>query len=65
MLASSKVTLKVYDVLGSEIATLINEEKLTGSYEVDFDGVGLSSGIYLYRLQAGSFVETKKMVLMK
>jgi len=59
------VTLTVYDVLGSEIATLINEEKPEGSYEVKFDGIGLPSGIYFYRLQAGSFVETKKMVLMK
>ena len=61
----SNVTLKVYDVLGNEIAKLINEEKPTGSYKVEFDGTGLPSGIYFYRLQAGSFVETKKMVLMK
>jgi len=59
------VTLKVYDVLGSEIITLVNGEKPIGSYEVEFDGVGLPSAIYFYRLQAGSFVETKKMVLMK
>jgi hypothetical protein len=59
------VTLKVYDVLGNEIATLINEEKSAGSYEILFDATDLSSGIYFYRLQAGSFVETKKMVLMK
>ncbi len=61
----SSVTLKVYDVLGSEVATLINEEKPSGSYEVDFDASTLPSGIYFYRLQTGSFVETKKMVLMK
>ena len=61
----SFVTLKVYDVLGNEIATLINEEKPIGSYEVEFDGRGLSSGIYFYKLQAGSFVETKKMILLK
>ncbi|UCH65292.1 MAG: T9SS type A sorting domain-containing protein [Ignavibacterium sp.] len=59
------VTLKVYDVLGGEIATLINEEKSAGEYKIEFDGAGLSSGIYFYRLQAGSFVETKKMVLLK
>jgi hypothetical protein len=59
------VTLKVYDVLGNEIATLVNEEKSVGSYEVKLDGNGLPSGIYFYRLQAGSFVETKKMILMK
>ena len=61
----SFVTLKVYDVLGSEIATLVNEEKPAGSYEVEFNAASLPSGIYFYRLQAGSFVETKKMVLMK
>ncbi len=61
----SNVTLKVYDVLGSEVATLVNEEKPVGSYEVEFNASNLPSGIYFYRLQAGSFVETKKMVLMK
>jgi hypothetical protein len=59
------VSLKVYDVLGNEIATLVNEEKQAGSYEVEFDGAGLPSGIYFYRLQAGSFIETKKMILIK
>jgi hypothetical protein len=62
---TSKVTLKIYDVLGNEIATLVNEEKPAGSYEAKFDASTLPSGIYFYRLQAGSFVETKKMVLMK
>jgi hypothetical protein len=52
-------------VLGNEIETLVNEEQLIGRYEVEFNLVELSSGIYFYRLQAGSFVETKKMVLMK
>jgi hypothetical protein len=61
----SFVTLKVYDVLGSEVATLISEEKDVGNYEVEFDATSLSSGIYFYRLRAGQFVETKKMVLMK
>jgi hypothetical protein len=61
----SFVTLKVYDVLGNEITTLINEEKPIGSYEVEFDATGLTSGIYFYKLHAGSFVETKKMILMK
>ena len=59
------VTLKVYDVLGNEIASLVNEEKQIGTYEVEFDGAGLSSGIYFYKLQAGAFVETKKMLLLK
>jgi hypothetical protein len=52
-------------VLGNEIGTLVNEEKAIGSYEVGFDAAGLPSGIYFYKLQAGSFVETKKMVLLK
>jgi len=59
------VTLRVYDVLGNEITTLVNEEKPAGEYEVEFDGTGLPSGIYFYQLKAGSLVETKKMVLLK
>jgi photosystem II stability/assembly factor-like uncharacterized protein len=61
----SFVTLKVYDVLGNEIATLANEEKPAGSYEVEFNANGLPSGIYFYRIQADFFVETKKMILIK
>ena len=61
----SNVTLKVYDVLGNEIAKLVNEEKPVGNYEVEFDASRLTSGIYFYKLQSGSFIETKKMVLMK
>ncbi|HSW54359.1 MAG TPA: LamG-like jellyroll fold domain-containing protein [Ignavibacteriaceae bacterium] len=61
----SNVSLKVYDVLGNEVATLVNEQKPAGSYEVKFNAAGLSSGIYFYKLQAGSMVETKKMILMK
>ena len=59
------VTLKVYDVLGREITTIINKELAPGSYEVEFNGNGLASGMYFYRLEAGSFVQTKKMVLAK
>ncbi len=59
------VTLKVYDVLGSEVALLVNEQKQAGAYEVDFDAIDLPSGIYFYRLAAGNFVETKKMMLVK
>ncbi len=59
------VTIKVYDVLGNEVVILINEEKDVGNYEVEFDGKDLPSGVYFYTLKAGSFVETKKMVLMK
>jgi len=62
---NAAVTLKVYDVLGDEVATLVNEEKPLGTYEVDFDATGLPSGIYFYQLKAGSFVETKKMVLLR
>ncbi len=62
---SQNVLLKVYDVLGNEVAMLVNEEKPAGVYEVNFDASKLSSGIYLYKLQAGSFVQTKKMMLLK
>jgi hypothetical protein len=59
------VSLKIYDVLGNEVASLVNEEKSVGVYEVMFDATGLSSGMYLYKLQAGSFVEMKKMILLR
>ncbi len=59
------VTLKVYDVLGNEIATLINEEKPIGEYEVEFNGEGLTSGIYFYQLKTNNFIQTKKMLLLK
>lgn len=59
------VTLKVYDVLGREAATLVNEEKQPGIYEVEFDAVQLSSGIYYYQLLTGTFSETKKMMVIK
>jgi polyhydroxybutyrate depolymerase len=68
---SSFVALKIYDVLGSEIVTLVNEEKPVGSYEIEWNASALPSGIYFYRLQvyapgrAGSFFETKKMILLK
>jgi probable HAF family extracellular repeat protein len=61
----SQVTLNVYDVLGKEVATLVNEEKPVGDYEVHFNASQLASGIYFYKLQAGSFVETKKMILIR
>jgi len=62
---NSLVTLKVYDLLGNEITTLVNEEKQSGTYEVEFDGKNLSSGEYFYQLRYGSFTETKKMLLIK
>jgi len=61
----SNVALKLYDVLGSEVATLVNKEQSRGNYEVEFDGSELGSGIYFNRLQAGDFVETRKMILLK
>ena len=72
---SSNVVIKVFDILGNEIETLINEEKLVGNYEVEFSAKGgsasggnaynLPSGVYFYRLQADNFIETKKMMVMK
>jgi len=62
---SSQVTIKVYDILGDEITTLVNEEKPTGFYEVEFNASRLSSGFYVYKISAGNFVSTKKMMLMK
>jgi hypothetical protein len=57
--------LKVYDILGREIATLVNEKKAPGNYEVNFNAKNLPSGVYLYRIQAGSFKEVRKMILLK
>ena len=62
---SANASLKVYDVLGNEIVTLINEEKPAGSYQIEFDGVDLPSGIYFYQLKSNSYINTKKMVLSK
>lgn len=59
------ISLRVYDVLGSEIATLISDVKNAGNYEISFDAVNIPSGVYFYKLQAGNFVETKKMMLLK
>ena len=59
------VTLKVYDILGKEIAALVNKEKVAGNYEVEFNGSNLSSGVYFYRMQAGEFTSTKKFILLK
>ena len=59
------VTLKVYDVLGKEITTLVNEEKPSGVYKINFEADNLSSGVYFYTLRAGNFVETKKMIFIR
>jgi len=62
---NSFVTLKVYDILGKEVAILVNGEKSAGNYTIDFDGHNLTSGTYIYRLNAGGQIATKKMILMK
>ena len=59
------MSLKVYDVLGRDVATLVNEEKKPGGYKVSFDGSNLPSGVYYYRLESGNFVDTKKLMLLK
>jgi hypothetical protein len=62
---SGLVTIKVYDELGREIKTLVDQYKNKGSYEINFTAVNLSSGVYFYQLRAGNFVSTKKMILLK
>ena len=62
---TSYITLKVYSLLGQQVATLVNEEMKPGSHEVTWDASGMASGVYLYRLTAANFVETKKLVLMR
>ena len=63
--SASLVNLKVYDAIGNEITTLVNEEKQSGIYSVDFDATDLTGGIYFYQIISGSFVKTKKMILLK
>ena len=60
-----KVTLKVFDILGREVATLVNEEKPSGEYDVQFNGSGLTSSVYFYQLKAENYIETKKMILLR
>jgi hypothetical protein len=61
----SNVTIKVFDELGREVEMLVKEKKPAGNYELNIDGSNLSSGVYLYRIQAGDYVDVKKMILMK
>ena len=63
--SSEYVTLKVYDILGNEVATIVNEQKQAGTYEVNFNAGNLSSGLYIYKLQAGKFSQVRKMMLLK
>jgi len=62
---NSFTTLKIYDILGREVETLVNESLKPGSYEVDFNGSNISSGVYFYKLSAGGFSDTKKMIIVK
>ncbi|MCL4279869.1 MAG: T9SS type A sorting domain-containing protein, partial [Ignavibacteriaceae bacterium] len=59
------VSLKVYDILGTEVASLVNENQEAGNYSVEFNAYNLTSGIYFYTLTSGNFVETKKLILLK
>ncbi|MDR3626442.1 MAG: T9SS type A sorting domain-containing protein [Ignavibacteriaceae bacterium] len=61
----SRVTIKVYNVLGKEVETLINEEKNAGNYKVEFKNCNLPSGVYFYKMQAGNYLEIKKLMLLK
>jgi photosystem II stability/assembly factor-like uncharacterized protein len=61
----SDVKLAVYDILGREVAVLVDEKKTSGNYQVEFDGTKLSSGVYFYRLTAGDYVETQRMMLVR
>jgi hypothetical protein len=63
--AYSNVILKVYDLLGREVATLVSENKPAGNYKVEFNANKIVSGIYFYTMQAGTFVQTKKLMLLK
>jgi hypothetical protein len=62
---SNFVTLKIFNILGKEVATLVNEKLNAGSYIVDWNASVYPSGVYFYRIQAGDFIETKSMVLVK
>ncbi len=63
--SSTFTSLKIYDILGNELATLVNEVKPAGNYILDFDASALSSGVYFYRLSTGKFTEAKKMILLR
>ena len=63
--SAGDVTLKVYDMLGTEVAYLVNERQEAGNYSIEFNAAELPSGIYVYRLASGNFMETKKLVLLK
>ena len=60
-----RVKLEVYDVLGRETKIFVNQEQAAGSYEIEFDGTSLPSGVYFYRIETGSYSDTKKLILLK
>lgn len=62
---STQVSLKVFDIIGSEVATLVNEQQEAGTFSINFDASKLTSGIYFYQIKAGNFIETKKFILIK
>ncbi|MBX7042170.1 MAG: T9SS type A sorting domain-containing protein [Ignavibacteria bacterium] len=62
---AGQVTLKVYDVLGKEVATLVNDKRDAGSYSIEFNAANLPSGMYIYRIRSGNFAETRRMMLLK
>jgi len=62
---ASRIRLVVYDLLGREVKVLLDEQKAPGRYQVDFDGAKLSSGVYIYRMSAGNYVESKRMLLLR
>ena len=61
----SKVVIKIYNILGSEVMELVNDKKEAGVYEAEFNASNLSSGTYIYKISADDFVQTKKMILLK
>ena len=63
--SAGEVTLKIYDMLGTELASLVNESQEAGSYSVEFNAANLPSGMYVYRISTNNFVDTKKLILLK
>lgn len=61
----SSVSIKLFDLIGNEVMTLLNEEKSPGNYELELDASGIASGVYVYKLQAGSIIQSKKMILLR
>ena len=62
---NERISFKVYDILGKEVATLVNEVKPAGDYNIRFDASRLASGVYIYQIKAGSFIKSHKMILLK